>query len=89
MEYNTALFREKNKNLLRDDVEAVLRNARLRIVREMFVVGEEEKGSLASNANKIKRFLGSKFRSEMNKLVQDLQLCELHFIRCIKSNNEK
>lgn len=40
MEYNTALFREKNKNLLRDDVEAVLRSGRLRIVREMFVVGE-------------------------------------------------
>lgn len=62
VEYNTSGFREKNKNLLRDDVEAVLKESKLPIIREMFTE-EEPTNNLSSNANKIKRFLGSKFRS--------------------------
>lgn len=56
----------------------------------MFAEDTMQDKPLNTSTNKIKRFLGSKFRSEMNELTRSLQdKSELYFIRCIKSNNTK
>ena len=40
--------------------------------------------------NKIKnRFLGMKFSGEMKKLKTELKLCDHHYVRCLKPNEEK
>ena len=40
--------------------------------------------------NKIKnRFLGMKFCGEMKKLKTELKLCDHHYVRCLKPNEEK
>ncbi len=39
-----------------------------------------------SNSDK---FLGAKFRGQMKQLMVELKSCDLHFIRCIKPNEEK
>lgn len=33
--------------------------------------------------------LGSKFRNELQFLMNDLMSCDCHFIRCIKPNEDK
>ena len=35
------------------------------------------------------RFLSVKFRKQMKDLMNELNSCEVHFIRCIKPNEEK
>lgn len=91
VEYNVTLFKEKNKNQLRDDVHAVLRESKLWLVQAMFPPEDKDSHtSLSSNASKMKKFIGSKFRFEINKLTSELQgQSELHFIRCVKSNGNK
>lgn len=43
-----------------------------------------------SKAHKVRKFLSSKFRKEMNELVDGLlSKTEQLFIRCIKSNGNK
>lgn len=42
------------------------------------------------NNHKLRKFLSSKFRHEINSLITDLLgKSELHFIRCVKSNSSK
>lgn len=36
-----------------------------------------------------KKFLGTKFLQQMNKLIEELHSCDCHFVRCIKPNDIK
>jgi myosin heavy subunit len=46
--------------------------------------GEGTKSKKASD-----KFLGAKFRIQMKELMDELNSCECHFIRCIKPNEAK
>ena len=35
------------------------------------------------------KYLGSKFRTEMNRLMTELAGCECHYVRCLKPNEQK
>ena len=52
---------------------------------------EDEKGKANSKAKKSSsdKFLGAKFRMQMKDLMTELNSCDVHFIRCIKPNEEK
>lgn len=63
VEYTVTTFREKNKNLLRDDVVVILRASTLPIIAQMFAEDPLQDKPLNSNTNKIRRFLGSRFRN--------------------------
>lgn len=45
--------------------------------------------SMSSSSSKDNKFLGAKFRKQMKDLMAELNSCEVHFIRCIKPNEEK
>ncbi|KAL4429083.1 hypothetical protein ABPG74_022169 [Tetrahymena malaccensis] len=41
------------------------------------------------NKGKAQKFLGAKFRAQMKDLMGELNSCDVHFIRCIKPNEDK
>ncbi|KRX01847.1 P-loop containing nucleoside triphosphate hydrolase [Pseudocohnilembus persalinus] len=43
----------------------------------------------AKRKNKSDKYLGAKFRNQMNELMGELQSCGVHFIRCLKPNELK
>jgi myosin heavy subunit len=40
-------------------------------------------------STKVDKYLGSKFRTDMNNLINELQICSCQYIRCLKPNEEK
>jgi myosin-5 len=87
--YNVSGFREKNKDLLREEIKITMRSSKLRVLTEMFSEQLAE-NELDSRSHRLRKFLSSKFRKEMNELVEGLLTkSEQHFIRCIKPNGSK
>ncbi len=80
------------KDEISQTVFEALASSKLKQVVDIFtssyveVVEEREKKPTKSNVDK---YLGAKFREQMRTLMQELQSCECHFIRCIKPNNVK
>lgn len=90
VEYLTDNFVEKNK----DELSLFLQNAVETSNKEIISIfkagefggnGEKDKGV----KNPKEKFLGYKFRKDMNDLVGQLSACFCHFIRCIKPNEFK
>lgn len=50
---------------------------------------KEEKIVITNSPTTKVKFLSAKFRKQMNDLMSELNSCEVHFIRCIKPNEEK
>ena len=42
---------------------------------------------IRKKANYKDKFIGGKFRSQMNKLSQEISQSDCHFVRCIKPND--
>lgn len=87
--YYSPGFTEKNKdelpkNLLEamEDCDKVM----LRIFKRKLTDTEEIQEKIASPEEK---FLGYKFRQEMQTLMDELLSCECSFVRCIKPNEDK
>ena len=57
-------------------------------VLKVIIVGDA-KASDSKNRTASKKFLGSKFLNEMNKLTEELYSSDCHFVRCIKPNSFK
>lgn len=53
------------------------------------MVAGEGKVVEVKGRNAAKKFLGSKFLNEMNKLTDELYSSDCHFVRCIKPNSLK
>lgn len=78
-------FRDKNKDLIREDIVSKLSKAKLRIISQSF---QERAESLKQEANK--KFLGVKIRKQVKELITEMSTnTDLHFIRCIKPNEKK
>lgn len=50
---------------------------------------KKNKGQIKNQNAKQGKFLGAKFRMQIKDLMNELQVCDLHFIRCIKPNENK
>jgi myosin heavy subunit len=51
---------------------------------------DNEKPDVNSKVSRTSRkFLGTKFLQQMNRLVEELHSCDCHFVRCIKPNEMK
>lgn len=89
IEYTVIGFRDKNRDLVREELKAACRSSALPNLAYMFTDSIEGADSAKQN-HKFRKFLSTKFRHEINNLVTDLiGKSNLHFIRCIKSNSQK
>ncbi|KEG14370.1 myosin IB heavy chain [Trypanosoma grayi] len=90
VQYNADGFTNRNKDLLSADVVALLRsstNSFLRkILSEIVVV---ETGSVGGGKKKRTTTAGFKIRQQAANLVTTLMGCNPHYVRAIKSNDEK
>lgn len=55
--------------------------------KEMPVLSPSKRGGKSLGG--VDKFLGTKFRAQMRQLMDELTSCDIHFIRCIKPNEEK
>lgn len=85
IEYMAEGFRDKNKDLLREDIVSKLCGSQLKILSTVFKERLEWMKS-----DQTKKFLGLKIRRQVKELMQEMSTeSKLHFIRCIKPNERK
>jgi myosin heavy subunit len=87
--YNADNFLEKNKDTLHSDIIEVLQCSKLELVTKMFPVEEAEEQVGRGKTSSKKRTLGFQFKSQLNDLIATLNSTSPHFVRCMKSNDEK
>ena len=90
--YLTNNFIEKNK----DDISVFLldsiqtsKKVVVQIFNNDFGEDNSDKSIEVKKKNPKEKFLGYKFRKDMNNLINELSKCYCHFVRCIKPNEFK
>ena len=90
VEYNIKGFREKNKDELGKTLQFVMENSKNPMIFLLFQIDETDDGLPQHKKNSSStKFLSAKFRSQMKNLMNELQNCDCHFIRCLKPNDQK
>ena len=93
VEYSIDGFRAKNKDELTKTIDDVLCNSQssqiVMIWKNLCSGDNETESQTAVKANPRDKFLSYKFRVQMKELIEELQKCECHFIRCVKPNELK
>jgi myosin heavy subunit len=91
VEYCITGFRLKNKDEISPEIEAIMQASSDQFIAYIFnCTGEGEKVERDKNSNaKTEKYLGAKFRAQIKDLMNELNSCDAHFIRCIKPNEEK
>lgn len=89
VQYTISGFVEKNKDELPNHLIECLKKGEKEIMKifQVKITHEEVIEEKAKNPND--KYLGFKFRAEMQGLMDELTNCECNFIRCIKPNAEK
>ncbi|KAG5440656.1 hypothetical protein PCK2_000244 [Pneumocystis canis] len=97
--YQSEGFIEKNKDTISEDLLNVINSTTNSFVKEILVssLGLQEKNSqeLQNNSVKVtnvlskKSTLGSIFKSSLIDLMETINSTNVHYIRCIKPNDEK
>lgn len=97
MAYNIKGFRLKNKDEVSVEIISVLEKCNDECLGKILKSKEfsdnmeeqKNKGHVKNQNTKQVKFLGAKFRLQIRDLINELQVCDLHFIRCIKPNENK
>lgn len=79
VEYNIKDFIDKNLDELRGPIKDMLNDVKNNNIK--IILNQE--------SPQWPKYLGGKFRTNLASLVEDLKLCKCHYVRCIKSNEEK
>ena len=96
--YNVSNFLEKNKDQLHTDIQGVLRQSQIPLVKGMFPVpgggaapaeaaGGVRRGSSVGAAKLTT--LGGQFKLQLQDLISTLNATFPHFVRCLKPNDKK
>lgn len=83
VDYKVTGFRVKNMDELRPELAACALASTDPLISKLFVKTEEESSVKAG------KFLGPKFRKQMQSLMEELHPCDCHFLRCVKPNEDK
>jgi len=91
--YNVTNFLDKNKDSLHADISAVVAGSDNTLLQEI-VKPEEASGKSGRSArggNKAKKqpTLGFQFKQQLSSLMDTLNTTYPHFVRCMKSNDQK
>ena len=101
VQYESTGFLEKNKDTLNGAIVSLLRQSTDPLVKSLFTPaaaaavedGEGESKANASSSKKRKKkgakSVSSQFRASLNDLMKSIKETETHYIRCIKSNQQK
>lgn len=92
--YNILGFRGKNKDETSMFLQSVIENSNSQLIREIFLglCGKENELIINKNPSlnvKKEKFLAGKFKGQIKELINELCVCDVHFVRCIKPNEEK
>jgi len=79
--YSIKGFRTKNRDEITREIEDLMINSGNLVIKEAFS-GEKE-------PMKKKKFLAGKFKGQIRDLMNELGLCDVSFVRCLKPNEEK
>ncbi|OAY54964.1 myosin-2 isoform X2 [Manihot esculenta] len=82
--YDTNGFLEKNRDLLHSDFLQLLSSCNSQLL-ELFASPLSQSGGLESSTQSV----GTKFKGQLFKLMQQLEDTTPHFIRCIKPNTKQ
>ena len=98
VEYSCTNMIEKNKDEMKIKVSECLLNSTSSIFKLIFTMTLNEEEFLVEKnkildesrvVSKNEKFLGLKFCKEMKQLKRELKLCDHHYVRCLKPNEEK
>lgn len=92
--YNVTNFLEKNKDQLHIDIIQVLQASDSELIRNFFPAEVEidtrsRTGKSVTTTQTTKKTLGFQFKTQLNELISTLNSTFPHFVRCMKSNDEK
>ena len=91
--YNVTNFLDKNKDQVHVDILSALKTSTDPIMKILFAEKEEAQSSAPSRGRgggkKASKTLGAQFKSQLNELMATLNSTNPHFVRCMKSNDEK
>jgi len=92
VEYTITGFRVKNKDELSTAIQEIVNTASFPEVVKIwkYICGnEKEPEQKTLKLNPKDKFLGYKFRTQMRELMDELNSCQCHFVRCIRANDKK
>ena len=98
VEYSCTNMIDKNKDEMKIKVSECILNSTNDIFKLIFTMTltqeefEVEKSKILDESrvvSKNEKFLGLKFCKEMKQLKKELKLCDHHYVRCLKPNEEK
>ncbi len=88
VEYTITNFLVKNKDALDADLQACVVSSKSAYVRNLFQSASSSAAGGGSGGGGPPT-IATTFKRQLASLMQTLEACEPHFIRCIKSNNNK
>lgn len=80
--YQTDLFLDKNKDYVIAEHQALLNASKCSFVSGLFPVSNEESSKQSKFSS-----IGSRFKQQLQALLETLSSTEPHYIRCVKPNN--
>ncbi|XP_049406018.1 myosin-6 [Solanum stenotomum] len=80
--YQTELFLEKNKDYVIAEHQALLNASTCSFVSGLFPTSNEESSKQSKFSS-----IGSRFKQQLQSLLETLNATEPHYIRCVKPNN--
>lgn len=80
--YQTKQFIEKNNDALHASLEGLVQESQNPLIQKLFATSNSLKGKLSFIS------VGSKFKTQLEELMEKLRSTGTNFIRCIKPNNK-
>ncbi|KAG5872399.1 hypothetical protein JTB14_017420 [Gonioctena quinquepunctata] len=80
--YQTKYFIDKNNDALHASLEGIIQESKVKFIQNLFSNSNTMKGKLTLTS------VGSKFKNQLEELMEKLRNNGTNFIRCIKPNNK-
>ncbi|KAK4757816.1 hypothetical protein SAY87_019117 [Trapa incisa] len=80
--YQTDLFLDKNKDYVVAEHQALLSHSKCSFIKDLFPLPPEESSKTSKFSS-----IGTRFKQQLQSLLETLNATEPHYIRCVKPNN--